>query len=278
VTLADSAHLAAVAARPLDLRRRNRELYDNVDSPVWRLAVYEPVFGGARYINMGGEPLVAELIDMLRIGDADPVLDLGCGTGDLAGRICSLTRCHITGVEMNARQAARARQTAQALTRGRLDIEHADATRRSSCQQFKAVYSVDTLMLIRDWPAFLDATRRALSEESTGFVATVILDNGLTEFQRRTFWEEDGFIGLFRKPAAEGQFSEGGFARQQWTSRDEWALACLGQIDAALHAQQKPIRRVMGDAAWQNWVRMNAAYLECFRSGKLTYAMVLARP
>jgi cyclopropane fatty-acyl-phospholipid synthase-like methyltransferase len=275
---ADSAPQEAVAASSADILRRNRELYDNVDGPVWRLAVYEPVFGGARYINMGGEPLVAELIDMLGIGDADPVLDLGCGTGDLAGRICSLTGCHITGVEMNARQAARARQTADGLTRGRLEIEHADATRWSSCQRFKAVYSIDTLMLIPDWPAFLDAARRALSDESAAFVATVILDSGLNEAQRRAFWEEDGFIGLLRKPDAERQFTDAGFARQQWKCRDQWALACLGRIDAALYAEQQPIRRVMGDAAWQNWVRMNAAYLECFRSGKLTYATVMAKP
>ena len=85
MTIADSASVEAVVASPVDIRRRNRELYDNVDGPVWHLAVYEPVFGGARYINMGGEPLVAKLIDMLGIGEADPVLDLGCGTGDLAG-------------------------------------------------------------------------------------------------------------------------------------------------------------------------------------------------
>jgi cyclopropane fatty-acyl-phospholipid synthase-like methyltransferase len=278
VTIADSVRPAAVAARPVDIRRRNHQLYDDVDSLVWRLAVYEPLFGGARYINMGGEPLVAELIDMLGIGEADPVLDLGCGTGDLAGRICSLTGCHITGVEMNARQAARARQTAHGLTRGRLKIEHADATRWPSRRQFKAVYSIDTLMLVPDWPAFLHAARRALADENGAFVATFILDNGLNESQRRVFWEEDGFIGLLRKPDAERQFTEAGFARQQWKCSDEWALACLGRIDAALHAEQLPIRRAMGDAAWENWVRMNAAYLECFRSGKLTYAMVMARP
>lgn len=278
MAIADSGHLPDVAAGSADIERRNRELYDNVDSPVWRLAVYEPVFAGARYINMGGEPLVDELIGLLDIAEGDPVLDLGCGTGDLALRICSLTGCHITGVEMNARQAARARETAQGLARGRLAIEHADATRWTPSRLFKAVYSIDTLMLIPDWPAFLGAARRALSDESAALVASVILDNGLSESQRRAFWDEDGFIGLLRKPAAERHFIDAGFARQQWTCRNEWALACLGRIDAALHAEQQAIRRMMGDAAWDDWVRMNAAYLECFRSGKLTYATVLARP
>ncbi|MBR1031486.1 cyclopropane-fatty-acyl-phospholipid synthase family protein [Bradyrhizobium liaoningense] len=266
------------AANPVDFLRRNQELYDNIDSPVWRLAVYEPVFGGARYINMGGAPLVTELIDMLGIGVNDPILDLGCGTGDLAGRICSLTGCHTTGVEMNARQAERARETAQGLTRGRLEIAHADATRWSSFRQFKAVYSIDTLMLIPDWPAFLHVARRALSDQGTAFLATVILDDGLSESERRAFWEEDGFVALLRKPDAERQFTDAGFARQQWTCKDEWALACLGRIDAALHAEQQAIRHMMGDAAWQNWVEINAVYLECFRSRKLTYAMVMARP
>lgn len=270
MTIADSAHL--------DIWRRNQELYDNVDSPVWHLAVYEPVFGGARYINMGGEPLVAELINILSIGNADQVLDLGCGTGDLAGRICSLTGCHITGVEMNTRQAARARQVAQTLTRGRLEVEHADATRWSSCRRFRAVYSVDTLMLIPDWRAFLHAVRRALADVSSVFVATVILDNGLNEAQRRMFWQEDGFIGLLQKSDAESQFSASTFAQQQWKCKDEWAVACLKRIDMALRAEQKSIQRMMGDAAWENWIRMNAIYLECFLCNKLTYAMVLAKP
>src|SRR4051794_31600766 len=77
VTLADYAPVRDIAASPVDILRRNQELYDDVDGPVWRLAVYEPIFGGARYINMGGEPLVAELIDTLSIREADRLLDLG---------------------------------------------------------------------------------------------------------------------------------------------------------------------------------------------------------
>ena len=278
MTIADSAPAKAIAASPADILRRNQELYDNVDSPVWHLAVYGPVFGGARYINMGGDALVAQLVDTLGLQAADPVLDLGCGTGDLAARLCSLTGCHITGVEINARQAARARQTAHGLTHGRLDIEQADVTRWSSPQKFEAVYSIDTLMLVMDWPAFLRTARQALAGPGGAFVATAILDNGLNEFQRHAFWEEDGFIGLVRRSDARSLFTEAGFGRQQWKSCDDWAVACLSRIEAALHAEQKPIRRAVGDAAWQNWVEMNATYLECFRSGKMAYAMVTARP
>jgi cyclopropane fatty-acyl-phospholipid synthase-like methyltransferase len=278
MTRIKSALVNAVSASPTDIQRRNQDLYDDIDGPVWRLAVYEPVFGGARYINMGGEHLVTELINMLAIDEAESVLDLGCGTGDLAARICSLTGCNITGIEMNERQVARARQVALGLSHGRLEIECADVTRWLSCRQFNAVYSIDVLMLIADWPAFLQAVRRSMSDEGGAFVATVILDDGLNESQRRAFWEEDGFIGLHRKREAERQFTDAEFASQQWTCRNQWALACLERIDAALHAKQQRIRRMTGDATWDNWVRMNAAYLECFRSGKLTYAMVMARP
>lgn len=278
MTIEDCAPAGAIEASSVDILRRNRELYDNVDGPVWRLAVYEPVFDGARYINMGGEPLVAELIAALGVGDADPLLDLGCGTGDLAARLCSLTGCHVTGVEMNARQAARARLTACGLTRGRLDIEHADATRWSPSRQFKAVYSIDTLMLIAGWPAFLRAARQALPDQDGAFVATVILDGGLNGSQRQMFQEEDGFIGLYRVADAGELFTEAGFRRQQWKVCDHWAIGCLNRIGTALQARQLPIRHEVGDAAWQNWVRVNAIYLECFRSGKLSYAMITARP
>jgi sarcosine/dimethylglycine N-methyltransferase len=267
-----------IAAGALDLERRNQELYDNVDGPVWHLAVYEPLFGGARYINMGGEPLVAQLIDTLAIQAADPILDLGCGTGDLAARLCSLTGCHITGVEMNAQQAARAREVADGLSHGRLCIEQADVTRWSSARTFKVVYSIDTLMLVADWMGFLRTARHALADATGAFAATVILDNGLDQQQRRMFWEEDGFIGLFGRADAGKLFNEAGFGRQQWNNRDDWAIACLGRIEAALYAEQEPIRHAVGRAAWQNWIEMNSTYLECFRSGKLTYAMATARP
>jgi sarcosine/dimethylglycine N-methyltransferase len=267
-----------IAASALDLERRNQELYDNVDGPVWHLAVYEPLFGGARYINMGGEPLVTQLIDTLAIQAADPILDLGCGTGDLAARLCSLTGCHITGVEMNAQQAARARQVADGLTRGQLSIEQADVTRWSASRTFKAAYSIDTLMLVTDWVGFLRAARDALADATGAFAATVILDNGLDQQQRRTFWEEDGFIGLFDSADAGKLFTEAGFKRQQWSNCDDWAIACLSRIEAALYAEQEPIRRAIGRAAWQNWIQMNSTYLECFRSGTLTYAMVTGRP
>ena len=48
------------------------------------------------------------LLDLLRIGPREDVLDLGCGTGHLAARIAGLTRGRVVGIDPSAEMIARA--------------------------------------------------------------------------------------------------------------------------------------------------------------------------
>jgi cyclopropane fatty-acyl-phospholipid synthase-like methyltransferase len=267
----------ALGATPAQISRRNRDLYDDVDGAIWRLAVYEPLFGGARYINLGGDPLARRVVELLGVGEGDPVLDIGCGTGDFARRIASLSGAHITGLEMNPRQAERARVAAQECRSGRLTIVEADAVHWVGTSRFRATYSVDTLMLIADWRAVLRRVRNAMSEDGL-FVATVILDGGLDQASRRYFWEQDGFISLPNRERAVCDFIASGLRRVRWEQHDEWALQALARITESL-AQHRPlIEEVIGAAAWREWAEVNSAYLSAFRQGKMTYQLVEAKP
>jgi cyclopropane fatty-acyl-phospholipid synthase-like methyltransferase len=267
----------AVRATLAEISRRNRDLYDTVDGTIWRLAIYEPLFGGARYINLGGERLARRVVDLLGVSEGEPVLDIGCGTGDFALRIAAVSGAHITGIEMNSRQAERARAAAQECRRGRLTIVEADATRWVGASCFRAAYSADTLMLVADWRAVLHRVRNAMSEDGV-FVATVILDGGLDQASRRYFWEHDGFISLPERECAVRDFIASGLRHVRWEQHNEWALQTLARITESLAQHRCMIEDAMGGTAWQEWVDVNSAYLAAFRCGKMTYELVEARP
>lgn len=256
--------------------RRNRELYDDVDGPEWRLAVYEPMFAGARYINLGGEALVERLAELLAARAAGPIFDLGCGTGDFAVRLAALTGAHITGVEINPRQAERARASAGTCRRGSLTVVEADAAAWRPGRVFGAGYSIDTLMLVPDVPVFLSAARGAIGEDGC-FVASLILGSRLSDEERRYFCSQDGFVSLSTREQATANLAGAGFRKVEWEIRQEWALHGLARSLAGLRASRHAIADAIGEAGWQNWRDVGAAYLDCFQSDKLHYAIVTAR-
>ena len=272
--LGPRAELRAVTGA--DVAQRNRELYDTMDDRVWHLAVYQPVFGGARYINMGGELLARDLATMLKIAEGAHVLDLGCGTGDLAVRLTALTGAHITGVEVNRRQAERAREAAKQCRRGSLTVIETDAADWTPDRHFAAGYSADTLMLVPSWPAFLSAARHAIAEDGN-FVASMILGSELTDAERQYFWEEDGFVMLPNRTRASELFATAGFRNVTWAERNDWALKCLSRIFDSVMLHREQIEASVGAAGWRDWLDVNAAYLDCFRSGKMEYVIAVAR-
>jgi cyclopropane fatty-acyl-phospholipid synthase-like methyltransferase len=259
-----------------EVLRRNRALYDNADGAVWRIAVFDAINGGRRYINMGGEKLVLQAAGILDIKADDRVFDLGCGNGDFSARIAGLTGATVTGVEMNPKQAARARAAGAALTRGSLTVIEADAARWKPQAEFRAGFSIDTLMLIADWQAFLGTARRALGPRG-GFLASFILGENLTARERRYYWEQDGFVMLPTRAEARNAFHAAGFASLRLMARNRWAMQCLGGIGRALERHRGAIEAEIGRDGWRDWKDVTATYLRAFRSGRLGYALVHAR-
>jgi SAM-dependent methyltransferase len=75
-------------------------------SDVWGLGTYERL--AARF-----EPVQAQLVDALRIGPGEQVLDLATGTGDVALR-CARTGALVTGIDLAEPMLVKARERADA--------------------------------------------------------------------------------------------------------------------------------------------------------------------
>lgn len=264
-------------ASPGEILKRNRMLYDGIDSPVWRMAVFDPVYGGRRYINMGGDRLIEELIRVLGIGEAQAVLDLGCGTGEVAARIASSTGAHVTGVDINPNQIRLAQLAAAACTRGSFAPVEADGARWTPHRTYNAAYAVDTLMLLADWQPFLAQALAAVQPVGGGFAATTILADHLAPADRRYFWEQDAFVRLPAREQAEREFVNAGFHSVRWSDHNDWAVDCLERICIALNERRPAIEAEIGPTSWQDWLDVNRRYLDAFCSGTLSYVLLLAR-
>jgi cyclopropane fatty-acyl-phospholipid synthase-like methyltransferase len=261
---------------PSEILKRNRQLYDGIDSAVWRMAVFDPVYKGRRYVNMGGDRLVDELIHVLGIEEALAVLDLGCGPGEVGARIASSTGAHVTGVDINPNQIRLAHLAAAACTRGSFEPMEADAARWTPPRAYHAAYAVDTLMLLADWRPFLACALAAVRTAAGRFAATTILGEHLAAADRRYFWEQDGFVKLPPRQQAEREFVDAGFRSVRCSYHNDWAVDCLERICMALVERRPAIEAEIGQTSWQDWHDVNCRYLEAFRSGTLSYVLFLA--
>lgn len=254
----------------------NRRLYDDTASAVWQLAVYDPAHGGQSFINMGGVGLLRRMIDLVGITTTSHVADLCCGTGAPAVWLADAAGCQVTGVEINPRQAARARDLVRTRNLDNLvTIEQADVTRWRSCRRFDAVLSLDSMMLIADWSALLETIRAALYPKGM-FLASTILACELDKSQRQLLWEEDGLISLPSPEVAVAGLRASGLRQVQVLDLNDVALECLLQIDNALRLRSTDIERLEGKNGYQVWREMSALYIDLFRTGRLRYSLLTA--
>jgi ubiquinone/menaquinone biosynthesis C-methylase UbiE len=115
----------------------------------WNATLYD---GKHSFVSKFGE----ELIDMLALMEGERILDLGCGTGDLAYK---LDKCgvHVVGVDMSESMIK------QAISKyPNLKFEVRDATDLHYKEVFDAVFSNATLHWVKPPKKALDSMHRAL--------------------------------------------------------------------------------------------------------------------
>lgn len=264
----------AVAPSEDTLRAVNRRLYDDTDSIVWQLAVYSPVHGGRSFVNMGGAALLDRIAADANIGPSTRVLDLCCGTAAPSVHLAERTGCSVTGIEINPRQAEQARNHARS-SAGRVTIVEADAVAWRSESRFDVALTLDSLMLIADWHAFLGNALNSLVPKGR-FFASLVCGDGLDDADRHMLWEEDGFISLPTPREAAARLSDIGLKGIETTDLQAEAMSCLHQIDTALSRHRGEIEQHEGREGFAVWQDMSAIYIDLFETGRLKYILLSA--
>ena len=265
---------------PIDgdlVQRRNRELYDDSVNPVWQRLVYDPVHRGESMINLAGSSYLADLLREFPLQENDRLLDLGAGTGAVAASVAEATGATVIAVEMNARQADRIRRRSADLCRGRIELVENDAAAIILTNRVDLAFTIDTLMLVPDWRAFLSSGRCLAGGRHEILSATTLLDSGLLESERRLFWEEDGMLSLPTADRAADLIEDSGFSPVSIRDRNADALQALRKIGEALAAEDLRTDDRLVASELANWRRMNEAYGVALEAGRLNYVEMRAR-
>lgn len=291
------AGTARPPSTPEAVRRRNRELYDQTDSALWELAVYRGMHAGRRFINLGGEAMLRRIVARAGLADdaettpggagsgaaGEPgggatgrILDLGAGTGAVAAWLAETTGGEVTAVEINPRQAERVRASAAQVRRGRVSVVEDDAVKVRFSHPFDLVLTLDTLMLVPDWPAFLASARAAMAPHAL-FSASTFLGGGLSAPERDFFAGEDGMINLPGAGEATGLLQAAGLAVTAREDMTDIAMAAIRRLDLALAQHRDDIVQAAGADAPRLWAETNGHYLRALGQNRLQYVLIHAR-
>ncbi len=270
-----SSGRAAVSARML--AEMNRRLYDQTDTAVWQLAVYEPAHGGRSFINMGGTDLLDRLITECGVTQSSHLLDLCCGSAAPASYVVERTGCRVTGIEWNEAQVARARAlVADEGLAGLIEICHGDVTGWRSAKRYDVAMSLDSLMLISDWEAVASTAAAQLNPGGRFLASTILGSPELSPRTRQLLWEEDGMVSLPTEREAQQMLLAGGLRQVATEDLNDAAIACLHRIDRALHGLRAQIERYEGTAGYRSWREMSELYITLFESRHLRYGLLSA--
>jgi len=270
---------AAEARLPDELARKNRENYDDAAGPVWQL-IYESVHEGREFINLGGRRVLDEIAQRARFGQTTRVLDLCAGQAAPACYLAETYAARVTAVEINPRQAQRARANVtrrSSSIQQRVQVVEADATRWRSGIRYDSVVSLDSLMLIAAIDGLLATAAVHLEPGGTFWATTLCARAPLGDDLRRFAWDLDGMARLVTLDEEKRAMREAGFVDVDAEDRTAMAVDVSERIDAALVRHRAVIVESVGDQEYDGWIEASRRYLDALNSGQLVYALLRAR-
>ncbi len=270
---------AAEARLPDELARKNRENYDEAAGPVWQL-IYESVHQGREFINLGGRSILDEIAQRSRYGESSRVLDLCAGQAAPACYLAETYGARVTAVEVNPRQAERARANVShrsSSTQRRVEVVEADATRWRSGTRYDSVVSLDSLMLIAAIDGLLATAAVHLEPGGTFWATTLCAGAGLDDDLRRFAWDLDGMARLVTTDDEQRSMREAGFVDVAAEDRTALAVDVSERIDAALVRHRAVIVESIGSRDYDGWIEASRRYLDALNSGQLVYALLRGR-
>jgi SAM-dependent methyltransferase len=115
--------------------------------------------------GMMDAPQLARLVEVLRAGRCDHLLELGCGDGRVAERIAEQCGARVTGIERSAIAVANA-LARTAGSHDRLDFRAAPMEEIDfPVESFDAVVAVDSLYFVADLPGYVARLKRWLAPD-----------------------------------------------------------------------------------------------------------------
>jgi len=256
-------------------------LWDLDHSAAMHLGFWEP---GVKSLAAALRRQDERLIEWAAIGEADHVLDAGCGFGGSAMRIAALSGARVTGVTLPVNQAVSATQRAQQAGVGdRTRFVAADYTQLPFADgAFDVVWAVESVCHAAEKAAFVREARRVLRVGGRLIVADAFAGRGpQDQRERRIMRHALGGFALPELPtveAFEAMIGEAGFAAAQVTDVTPRVLRSSRRLFWASYPAQlwNLIRPHRGRTHMANALAARAQY-RTLRRGLCRYVVFVAR-
>ena len=250
------------------VREKQLQVWDVSDDPRWRLTVYEPLYGGKIFANIGGPALLDYAGAYAGLGPEHNVLELGSGMGDACEYVASRFGCRVTGVELSARQVERARERhPDRLARG-YDFVEADMLQWEPSERYDVVYFGDMLDVAQDRRGVLERVHRWLRPGGALTITDIVAGAHLSDKDRAFIWGEDGF-DVPSQADGLAMLRDVGFREPDVADLTHKVVAMQETILEASYRHKETLVEAVGADGWLDWVEGARGYRRLFAERKL---------
>jgi cyclopropane fatty-acyl-phospholipid synthase-like methyltransferase len=251
------------------VREKQLQVWDESDDPRWHLTIYQPLYGGKIFANIGGPALLDYMGAYVGLGPEHSALELGSGMGDGCEYVASHFGARVTGVELSEQQVERARaRHPDSHARG-FDFIQADMLLWEPSQRYDVVYFGDMLALVQDRRTLLARIHGWLRPGGALTISDITAGDGLTPEDRAFIWEADGFDALPSPEESLAMIRDAGFQELDVTDVTHTAVALQEIILRESYRHKATLIDAVGAESWQDWVQGAKDYYRLFVERRL---------
>lgn len=250
------------------VREKQLQVWDASDDARWRLTVYDPLYDGKIFANIGGPALLDYAGTYAGLGPQHCVLELGSGMGDACEYVASHFGSRVTGVEMSTRQIERARMRHPDSHARGFDFVEADMLNWEPSECYDLVYFGDMLAVAQDRCELLEKVHRWLRPGGALTITDIVAGPDLSDEDRAFIWAEDGFNVPFEADS-RAMIQDAGFQALDVTDITHTVVAQQETILQQSYRHKEAIVDAVGADDWQAWVDGARDYGRLFADRKL---------
>jgi cyclopropane fatty-acyl-phospholipid synthase-like methyltransferase len=250
------------------VREKQLQVWDVSDDPRWRLTIYEPLYGGRIFANIGGPALLDYMGAYAGLGPEHSVLELGSGMGDGCEYVATHFGARVTGVEMSTQQIERARQRHPDRRSRGFDFVEADMLQWEPSERYDVVYFGDMLAVAQDRRAVLERVHRWLRPGGFLTMTDIVAGPDINDEDRAFIWAEDGFEVPFEADSL-AMIRDVGFQELDVTDMTHTVVTLQETILQASYRHKTTLVDAVGAESWLAWVECAKDYRRLFAERKL---------